>query len=587
MSASIYASIVIPLYNGATLISACLNALLPQVQRRADAEVLVIDNGSTDEPSTVLRSYAHAIHLHRLTFNGGFATAVNAGIRLSQGQVIILLNQDAIVQPGWLDALLAHVERVPNAAIVGSKCIRADGTLDHAGGVIRRPLFYTAHLGAGEADLPEYNIARTCDYVTGAAIALRRNVLDRIGLFDPGFYPGYYEETDLCLRAEAAGYEVWYAPSAVVLHHSDRTPLEQMSVERIAAFHRNRLRCLIKHTDPAHIGAVLREAELAEINQPQAAGLLTGRAIAYRDILQGALTGDPVLISRLSPDAIEALSVCQQRAYRHAERMFDDPLLPLARRIEMTPRTQTWGELRQGLERILAEIMAVQAKRVVPSPTSSLTSQTQSNQTDQTTPLPSSSAENPNPRETHAEDIGLNLSSLIEQQQALHRQLDDLNRRLTQLAEFAATPPEPAYPRNWRERLRVWRDSLRALPAIQLTIQRQFRWQNETAARTTSLVGEVGSLAGVLADALLVNVRMAQLHQQNAQAITHLYELGAALTTTCQFLHECVAWQADISRRLCELHRHTSAVLESEPLVALLKTLHRNDADSGSFQSSP
>jgi GT2 family glycosyltransferase len=619
-------SIIIPLYNGAALIPACLNAVLPQVQEQGNAEVIVVDNASTDNWEQALAPFKAAIRHHRLSFNTGFATAVNIGIQLSQGEIIILLNQDAIVQASWLNALLARFEASPQAAIVGSKCMRADGTIDHAGGIIRLPLFYTAHVGFGEPDSPLYNQPRQHDYVTGAAFAMRRATLDRIGLFDQGFYPAYYEETDLCLRARDAGYEVWYEPAAVVLHQSNQMPLEQMSIERIAAFHRNRLRCLIKHTESGRIGEVLRNVEVAELESPQAIGLFTGRVIAYRDLLHGIVQGDPMLSNHVTPEVIEALAQCYRLADLHARQTFDTLLLPLHQRIAMAPRAETWRELSDGINKILAgfESLNNHFKQAA-----SAFAALQPIQPPPGDVVGHARADSAAPAETaaHTDDAGgtrvappsMQPEDLAEAHLALHRQLTALDQRLAQLAEWANTPPA-TQPKSWRARLRTWWQSLHLLVSVKEVFDRLFRWQRENALRTASLIGEARGLTSIAADSLLLAIRtqqqvtqlaahtqqqVAQLaahtQQQVAQLAAHTQQQVAslsnskarsddatlafarAISTTCQFLHECVSWQADLTHRLHELHQHTAEVVKSEAVTAVVQVVQSADLNSIDF----
>jgi GT2 family glycosyltransferase len=630
-------SIIIPLYNGAALIPACLNAVLPQVQEHGNAEVIVVDNASTDNWEQALAPFKAAIRHHRLSFNTGFATAVNVGIQLSRGEIIILLNQDAIVQASWLNALLARFEASPQAAIVGSKCMRADGTIDHAGGIIRLPLFYTAHFGLGEPDLPPYNQPYQPDYVTGAALALRRALLDRVGWFDQGFYPAYYEETDLCLRARDAGYEVWYEPAAVVLHQSNQMPLEQMSIERIAAFHRNRLRCLIKHTESGRIGEVLRNVEVAELESPQAVGLLTGRAIAYRDLLHGIVQGDPMLSNHVTPEVIEALAQCYRLADLRARQVFDTPLLPLQQRTAMAPRAETWRELSDGINKILAgfESLNNHFKQAA-----SAFAALQPIQPPPGDGVGGARADSAAPAETatHTDDAGGPSAALLsarpedltEAHLALHRQLTALDQRLAQLAEWANTPPA-TQPKSWRARLQTWWQSLRLLVSVKEVFDRLFRWQRENALRTASLIGEARGLTSIAADSLLLAIRIqqqvtqlaaqtqqqvTQLAAQTQQQVTQLAaqtqqqvtQLAAqtqqqvailsnskvrsddatlafarAISTTCQFLHECISWQADLTHRLHELHQHTAEVVKSEAVTAVVQVVQSADLNSIDF----
>jgi hypothetical protein len=102
------------------------------------------------------------------------------------------------------------------------------------------------HYGYREIDRGQYDEVNEVDYVTGAALAIKREILARTGYFDEGFFPIYYEETDLCFRARKAGYKVIYVPKAVVIHLESATTV-QGSYNYFLFFHRNRLRFVLKH----------------------------------------------------------------------------------------------------------------------------------------------------------------------------------------------------------------------------------------------------------------------------------------------------------------------------------------------------
>jgi len=98
------------------------------------------------------------------------------------------------------------------------------------------------------------------DYVTGAALALRRDILDTLGFFDEGFYPAYYEEVDFCFRVRGAGYAVRYVPGAVATHHEHAVVGEESDLY-LRCFHRNRLRFVLKHRGPRYFVDELAPAE--------------------------------------------------------------------------------------------------------------------------------------------------------------------------------------------------------------------------------------------------------------------------------------------------------------------------------------
>ena len=125
-------SIIIPVYNHAGHTLACLRALAahpPQVE----CEILVVDDGSSDETTAWMPQVGGLRYEVRAT-NGGFIEACNDGVARSRGQYVVLLNNDTVPQPGWLDALLATFARVPRAGLVGAQLLYPDGRLQESGG---------------------------------------------------------------------------------------------------------------------------------------------------------------------------------------------------------------------------------------------------------------------------------------------------------------------------------------------------------------------------------------------------------------------------------------------------------------------
>jgi GT2 family glycosyltransferase len=174
---------------------------------------------------------------------------------------LVLLNQDTLVLEGWLEGLMRACQG-PRIGVVGCKALYPDReTIQHAGGRIEWPLGMSAHLGAGQPDAEEWNRAGPVDYVSGASMAFRRDVLDRVGLLDERFHPGYYEDADLCLRARDAGYEVWYTPDACLIHN-ESTALSGRPALHVAV-NRGRLLFVLKHLPPSRFVAEFAPAERA------------------------------------------------------------------------------------------------------------------------------------------------------------------------------------------------------------------------------------------------------------------------------------------------------------------------------------
>lgn len=241
-------TVVIPVYNGARFLPACLEAL--RLQQGAGCEVIAVDNASSDGSRELIAASYPEVTLIRNDRNEGFSRGVNAGIRAAQAQaepveIVVLLNQDTIVAPDWLAQILLPFSDQTIGA-VGCKIYDHDGeTLQHAGGLIDYPRATTRHIGLEERDQGQYEQAGDQPYLTGAALALRTRALDQIGLLDERFSPAYMEEVDLCWRLHAASWQVWYNPAAQVRHFEHGSPLN--IIPRLTLLHRNRLRFVFKH----------------------------------------------------------------------------------------------------------------------------------------------------------------------------------------------------------------------------------------------------------------------------------------------------------------------------------------------------
>lgn len=244
------ASVIVLAWNGMDYLEPCLNAVF--AQDYPDFEVIVVDNGSTDGSADFVAERFPQARLIRNERNLGYAAGNNVGLRAATGDVLVLLNQDTEVRPGWLRALVEALDD-PTVGIAGCKIFYADGvTLQHAGGYFEWPLGLSFHYGDKEQDHGQYDVVREVDYVTGAAMGLRRVALNTVGLLDEGFFPGYFEDTDLCYRARASGYKVVYIPQAVLIHHESAS-FTSAHVGKPYLVFRGRFRFIFKHFTPGQI----------------------------------------------------------------------------------------------------------------------------------------------------------------------------------------------------------------------------------------------------------------------------------------------------------------------------------------------
>lgn len=208
-------SIVIPVFNRASVTRQCLNALLEEVP--GQAEVIVVDDGSRDTTPELLQGYGARVRVVTHERNLGFATACNDGAAASSGRYIVFLNNDTLPVEGWLHELVAYAERHEHAAVVGSKLMFPNETIQHAGVVICQDRV-PRHIYAGfPVDHPAVDTSRRFQVVTAACALVRREAFEEVGGFDADFSNGY-EDVDLCLRLGERGHEIHYCSSSR-LHH--------------------------------------------------------------------------------------------------------------------------------------------------------------------------------------------------------------------------------------------------------------------------------------------------------------------------------------------------------------------------------
>ncbi len=209
-------SIVIPSYRGSGLTERCLDALFAAPPERP-FEVIVVDDASGDGSGDRLRAYGHGVRVIERRENGGFAAACNDGAAAAGEETLVLLNNDTLPLPGWLDALVDHAEAHPMAAVVGSKLLYPDGTVQHAGVVFGQD-GYARHIYAGfPGDHPAVERSRTFQAVTAACWLVPRGLFIDLGGFDTAYRNGM-EDVDFCLRAREQGWEIHYCHRSALYH---------------------------------------------------------------------------------------------------------------------------------------------------------------------------------------------------------------------------------------------------------------------------------------------------------------------------------------------------------------------------------
>lgn len=214
MKADSRVSVVIPNYNGIAFVESCLKALL---QDAPGAEILLVDNGSSDGSLELVREQFPEVKVLALEKNYGFCRAANEGMKKASSPYVILLNNDTEVLPGFTDALVSALQLEPRAFSAGAKMIQLhhQEKIDDAGN------FYCAlgwAFARGKDKSVEYyekqdEVFAAC----GGAVIYRKNLLEQIGYLDESHF-AYLEDIDLAWRAKIAGFKNIYVPRAKVLH---------------------------------------------------------------------------------------------------------------------------------------------------------------------------------------------------------------------------------------------------------------------------------------------------------------------------------------------------------------------------------
>ena len=270
---NIEVSVITINYNG--LEDTC--ALIETIPFNENLEVIVVDNASNNQEADIIAKRYPQVKVIKSERNLGFAGGNNLGIQSAQGKYLFLVNNDTIFKDFNVQALIDRMKSSPEIGIICPKIRFAWG---------RNPIQFTGYtalskvtvrnraIGFGEVDHGQYNTAHPTPYAHGAAMLIRRDAIDKVGLM-PECYFLYYEELDWSMMFTRAGYQIWYEPTCTI-YHKESQATGQNSPLRTYYLTRNRL--LLVRRNPK------------EFIRPLAYIYLIG-IVALRDILKYTFIG--------------------------------------------------------------------------------------------------------------------------------------------------------------------------------------------------------------------------------------------------------------------------------------------------------
>lgn len=221
------ASIIIPVYNKWLYTYNCLRSIANNTSD-VPYEVIVVDNASEDETGEWLDRIENLVVIKN-NENEGFIKACNKGAGAARGEFLVFLNNDTVVLPGWLSALIGTLQGELSVGAVGAKLLYPDGRLQEAGGIIWNDASGWNYGRNDSPDKSKYNFVREVDYCSGACLAIKKEIFKRCNGFDERYYPAYFEDSDLCFAVRKLGYKVLYQPKAEIIHFEGITAGKEVS----------------------------------------------------------------------------------------------------------------------------------------------------------------------------------------------------------------------------------------------------------------------------------------------------------------------------------------------------------------------
>jgi len=270
-------SIVIVNYNREKVILSCLKSLEKVRCKGHNLTTVVVDNASTDKSVELIEKYFPGVKIIKNKENLGFSQGNNLGIKYAlenYSEYILLLNNDTLVEPGFLINLLESFQIARNIGIVAPKIYFAPGFEYHqnrykvnqkgkviwyAGGKLDWKNIAGVHEGLDEVDKGQFNQSKEVEYASGCCMLIKREVFEQIGFFDNRYFL-YLEDIDFCIRAKKNKFKIFFQPKAIIWHKNLGTDKYTTRSRQAYYYTRNRLIFGFSHAPLRTKIALIRES---------------------------------------------------------------------------------------------------------------------------------------------------------------------------------------------------------------------------------------------------------------------------------------------------------------------------------------
>ena len=251
-------SIVIVSYNVGKYLKNCLESI-NKTAGSLQPEIIVVDNNSTDDTDTILKTNFPQLQVTTNSKNCGFAKAANMGMKISQGEFVALLNPDTVVLDCAFTGMLEYLENNPGVGITGPKLIDPDGSLQYS---CRSFPSWSTYFSNRQSLLnrifpsnkwskkyllkeKDHQQIQEVDWISGCCLLLRKKMLEEIGYLDKDFFM-YIEDVDLARRAKSKNWKVVYYPPAQLIHFKSQSVI-QNKIGMLIEHHRSMYKYYLKH----------------------------------------------------------------------------------------------------------------------------------------------------------------------------------------------------------------------------------------------------------------------------------------------------------------------------------------------------